>query len=71
MDIGDEILLKVKIIDFDINPHGSAVKVEITGYMDREEGRSLKSYDKPLRFGIHRFEPNTIVNGTSKGINKL
>lgn len=64
MEIGDEILIKAEIIDFDSNPHGSAIKVEITGYIDREEGRSLKSYDRPLRFWIHRFEPNTISNTT-------
>lgn len=64
MNIGDEILVKVKVIDFDSNPHGSAIKVEVTGFIDREEERTLKAFNSDrVRFWIHRLDqPNVIVN---------
>ena len=52
MKIGDEITIKAKIVDFDANPHGSAIQVEIAGY-------------NSLRFWIHRLDqPDVIVEKT-------
>lgn len=62
MDIGDEILIKARIVDFDSNPHGSAIKVEVTGYISRNEERILRPFNKPVRFWIHRLDqPNVII----------
>ena len=59
MEIGDEILIKVKVVDFDANPHGSAVKVEIMGFIDRSvENQPFK---EPLRFWIHRLEQPKVI----------
>lgn len=61
MKIGDEILIKVKVVDFDTNPHGSAVKVEVPAYIDAED-RSKLGGGKPVRFWIHRVDqPKVIV----------
>ena len=62
MEIGDEILIKAKVVDFDSNPHGSAIKVEIKGFMDRENIANLKPFDEPVRVWIHRLnQPEVIV----------
>lgn len=61
MDIVDEILIKAKIIDFDSNPHGSAIKVEVSGYIDRDEERILKAFDRPVRFWIHRLDQHNVI----------
>jgi hypothetical protein len=34
MDVGEEITIRAKIVDFDSNPHGTSVKVEIKGFVD-------------------------------------
>lgn len=61
MEIGDEILVKVKVVDFDSNPHGSAVKVEIKGFMDREDIAKLKPFDKLTRVWIHRLDQSEVI----------
>lgn len=49
MKIGDEISIKAKIVDFDANPHGAAIQVEISGY-------------NSLRFWIHKLDqPDVII----------
>lgn len=54
MKIGDEILLRAKIVDFDSNPHGAAIRVEIAVH----EG----TMDTPcLRFWIHRLEQPDVL----------
>jgi len=60
MEIGEEILIRVKVVDFDSNPYGSAVKVEVVGFVDRSiENQPFK---EPLRFWIHRLnQPKVIV----------
>lgn len=64
MDIGDEITIKAKVVDFDSNPHGSSVKVEVTGFMDNGDIQNLKPFKDPLRLWIHRQDiPNVIIEG--------
>ena len=40
----DEILIKGKVIDFDANPHGAAVRVEVIGYDPKESVDSFLTY---------------------------
>lgn len=62
MKIGDEILIRVKVVDFDTNPHGSAVKVEVPAYIDKEERLRIDQEPKTVRFWIHRLDqPKVIV----------
>ena len=62
MKIGDEILIRVKVVDFDTNPHGSAVKVEIPAYIDAEDRSKMAIGGTPVRFWIHRLDqPKVIV----------
>ena len=59
MEIGDEIVIRGKIIDFDANPHGSAIKIEVRGFIDKDINQPL---EKPVRFWIHRLDqPEVIV----------
>lgn len=37
MEIGDEILVKAKVVDLDSNPAGAAIKVEVLGSVDADE----------------------------------
>ena len=62
MKIGDEILIRVKVVDFDSNPHGSAVKVEVPVYVDEEERLRINQEPKKVKFWIHRLDqPKVIV----------
>ena len=54
MNVGDEILIKGKIVDLDNNSHG--LLVEITGYVDKDEERRLEAINRPVRFWIHRLD---------------
>lgn len=56
MKIGDEITIKVKVVDFDANPHGAAVKVEVKGFLDSEEAITIRPFGKTVRFWIHRLD---------------
>ena len=55
MKIGDEIAIKVRVIDFDSNPHGAAVKVEAKGFIDEEDVTRIRPFDKSVKFWIHRL----------------
>lgn len=60
MEIGDEIMIKCKIVDFDANPHGAAIKVEVAGFVDRETEN--KPFEDKVVFWIHRLDqPRVIV----------
>ena len=66
MEIGEEITIKAKIVDFDANPHGAAVKVEVIGYIDREERTRLEAIgskcgDKFIKFWIHRLDQAKVI----------
>ncbi len=70
MKIGDEIIIKGKIVDFDSNPHGSAVKVELSAFIDkktlqemiRQQNQSFCPGDTKLKFWIHRLDqPDVII----------
>lgn len=61
MKIGDEIIIKGKIIDFDANPYGAAVKIEVKGYIDHAEISILKPYGEDIRFWIHRLDQPKII----------
>ena len=68
MEIGEEITIKVRIVDFDSNPRGSAIKVEIPAFVDKDERLKLQSDryastpNKKLRVWIHRLDqPEVIV----------
>jgi len=59
MNIGDEILIKAKIVDFDANPYGAAVKVEIIGFMDRSE--EIGPFGKTVKIWIHRIDQPKVI----------
>ncbi len=60
MKIGDEIVIRGKIVDFDANPHGSAIKIEVEGFIDRNT--NIKPFEDNVRFWIHRLDqPKVIV----------
>lgn len=62
MEIGDEILIRVKVVNFDSNPHGSAIEVAVPGYMDLIERGNLSEDTKLIKFWIHRVDqPKVIV----------
>jgi len=47
----DEILIKATIVDFDSNPDGSAIRVNVMGYQNK----------KIADFWIHRLDRPTVV----------
>ena len=62
MKTGDEITIKVKVVDFDANPHRAAVRVEAKGFLDSEEVITIRPFGKTVRFWIHRLnQPDVIV----------
>lgn len=61
MEIGDEITIKGKVVDFDSNPHSSAIKVEVTGFLDTDGAHNLKPFVTPVRFWIHRLDQQDII----------
>jgi len=64
MDIGDEVLIRAKIVDFDSNPHGAAIKVEVNGFGPKsvEKGWSGGEKKESVEFWIHRLnQPQVIV----------
>lgn len=61
MKIGDEIIIRGKIIDFDANPHGSAIKIEVKGFIDSSEILTLKPYGENIRFWIHRLDQPKVI----------
>ena len=59
MEIGDEILIRAKVIDFDANSHGSAMKVEVMGFIDHSvENQPFK---EPVKFWIHRLSEQQVI----------
>jgi len=58
MEIGDEILIKAKVVNFDSNPHGVAVEVEIKGFLDSTYHQPHKS---PVRIWIHRLDQPAVI----------
>ncbi|KKS95967.1 hypothetical protein A3B05_03150 [Candidatus Giovannonibacteria bacterium RIFCSPLOWO2_01_FULL_43_160] len=61
MEIGDEIVIKCKVVDFDANPHGAAIKVELKGFIDHATLSTLRAYGKSVRFWIHRLDQPEVV----------
>lgn len=59
MKIGDEILIKAKVVDLDSNLHGVAVKVEVQGFVDRET--MIIPFDKSVEFWIHRLNQAEVI----------
>jgi hypothetical protein len=61
--IGDEILIRAKVVDFDANPYGAAIKVEINGFLDPNE---RDAHVRPLKVWIHRLDqPKVILKETA------
>lgn len=60
MEIGDEILIKVKVIDMDSNPHGPSIKVEVKGFGPLHS--SVAPNDKE-QFWIHRADTEEVIMG--------
>lgn len=59
INIGDTILIKAKVINFDSNPHGSSIKVAIEASPDVKVNPHRKD---GLELWIHRVEiPEVIV----------
>lgn len=65
MKIGDEILLRAKVVGFDGNPYGVAIKVEINGFLDPNE---RDAHDGPLKVWIHRLDQQKIIISKGDGI---
>lgn len=61
MNIGDNVLIRARVVDFDGNPHGAAVKVEITGFVDRSE--EIGPFGKTVRIWIHRSDQPKVIVG--------
>ncbi len=57
MDIGDAVLVKGRIVDFDSNPHGSSVKVEL----DLEDSEHKNALAEITTFWVHRLESSAIL----------
>lgn len=75
MEIGDEIFVKAKVVDFDSNPHGSAIKAEVLGSVDADELNRLlyghgdtETKKNKLFFWIHRLDQPKVVVGAKKGL---
>ena len=61
MEIGDEIIIRGKLVDFDANPHGAAINVEVKGFIDSLELSKLKPYGENIRFWIHRLDQPKVI----------
>ena len=64
MNIGDEIMIRGKIVNLDTNPHGEAIKVEIKGFQMEEKDTGWYKGKKQTKVGfwIHRLDqPEVIV----------
>ena len=61
MNIGDEITIRAKIVDFDSNPHGASVKVEIKGFADNGYVSCLRPFEDNIRFLIRRTDIKDII----------
>lgn len=68
--IGEEILIRVKVVNFDSNPHGCAVQIEIPGYIDDGEIQRLdrvrKLPNSTTRIWIHRLDQPKVIVGKCK-----
>ncbi|KAF0145083.1 MAG: hypothetical protein FD156_1194 [Nitrospirae bacterium] len=58
MKIGDEILLRAKVVDFDSNPHGAAVRVQVIGY---DPEICVDSFIHNIRFWVHRLDQPAVI----------
>lgn len=54
---GDIILIRARVVDFDSNPHGSAIIVEVL-----HTKHSVSNW-KPTRFSIHRLDQGVAIIG--------
>ncbi len=75
MKIGDEVKLRGVIVDIDSNPHGSAIKVRIAGFMDQDEIRRLSAKGSRMMEGrqvtfvdvwIHRLDQPQVLISDAK-----
>jgi hypothetical protein len=75
MEIGDEILVKAKVVDLDSDPNSSAVKVEVLGFVDADELNRLlyghgdtETKKNKLFFWIHRLDQPKVIVETKNGL---
>lgn len=61
MNVGDEITIRAKIVDFDSNPHGASVKVEIKGFVDNDHVECLRPFEDYVKFWIHRSGIKNVI----------
>lgn len=64
MKIGDEVLIRGKIVDLDNNIQGSAIRVEVLGSNAEVEVLGWQGSERKtmLRFWIHRLDqPSTVI----------
>ncbi|MBU0648585.1 hypothetical protein KJ969_00540 [Patescibacteria group bacterium] len=60
MKIGQEVLIKARVVDFDGNLHGASVKVEVSGFIDHSTViRPLE--DKTIKFWVHRIDKAEVI----------
>lgn len=70
MDIGDTIIIKGTIVDFDSNPHGAAIKIKVLGYVDQDEKARLQNDEGKWKgskreyhvsFWVHRLDQQEVL----------
>ena len=62
MEIGDEVLLRAKVVNFDANPCcWSAICVEIIGFGAEQKSEKGHNGDDRLRFWIHRIDQSNVI----------
>lgn len=64
MKIGDEVLIKGRIVDMDCNPQGSAIKVVVIGSKaeNKDLGWQGSEHKTSVTFWIHRLDqPKALV----------
>jgi len=63
MKIGDEVLIRARIVDLDSNPQGSAIRVEICGCKPEEKdlGWQGSEHKTAVTLWIHRLDQSSTV----------
>lgn len=61
MKVGDDIIIRAKVVDIDNDHNGSSVKVEIKGFMNSEDVVCLLPFEDPIRFWINRMDMDDVV----------
>lgn len=68
IDIGDDLLIRARVVDFDSNSHGCAVKVELPAFIDKTDReniiQTMCTTPKPkVRMWIHHSDQAVVIVG--------